>query len=97
MDSRTTLAIALALLAAGCADAAAQTAVKTQASDDLRCAEEKLQVAQIEGTSDGGTLHARNGTMWTPRAYRVVGCGKQLTYICDDWNSYDQTPICRRE
>ena len=97
MGLRATLAIAVALLAAGCADSGARTVVKTQASDDLRCPPEKLQITQVEGTSDGGTLRARNGTMWVPRAYHVTGCGKENTYICDDWNSYDQTPICHGE
>jgi len=96
MTPRTILAISLVLLA-GCADPGARTVVKTQASDDLRCDESKLQIVQVDETSDGGTLHARNGTMMTPRAYRASGCGKQHTYICDDWNSYEQKPVCHGE
>ena len=89
--------LAAGLFALGCADAAAQTVVKTQAATDLRCGEDELRVTRVDETADGGMLRARNGTLATPRAYRVSGCGRQLTYLCDDWNTYDQTPICRRE
>ena len=95
MTPRTALTMGLLLLA-GCADPGAQTVVKTQASDDMSC-DEHIQVVQVDTTSDGGTLHSRGGTRWTPRAYRASGCGKQRTYICDDWNTYEQKPVCHGE
>jgi hypothetical protein len=61
-------------------------AVRSAASVDLRCPEEQIAVTPVDET---GHEHLTTRTY-----YRAEGCGAHLTYVCEGWNSWDQSPIC---
>jgi hypothetical protein len=69
--------MALPLLVAGCHQTAAEV-IKSQASLELPCSEDKIQVEPTD----------KNGN------YRASGCGKKATYHCEGWDSANQQPIC---
>ncbi len=70
-----------------CASCQAQftSAVRAQASPDLRCPEDRIVVTEL----DTGSVHLTD-----TKVFRAEGCGGTGTYVCKGWNSYDQTPAC---
>ncbi len=52
--------------------------VRSLAASDFVCPEDKIQVTPEK---DKGT-------------FRADGCGKNGTYTCEGWDSYNQKPVC---
>jgi hypothetical protein len=72
------LAAALIVLAvAGCHSTSVEV-VRSLASDDFPCPQQKIQVTPGR---DKGT-------------WRADGCGKSGNYTCEGWDSYNQKPVC---
>lgn len=72
-------AVAAALAVVGCHSTAVEV-VRSQASTDLACPEAKIQVKA--DAKEKGT-------------YEADGCGKNATYACAGWDSYNQAPVCQ--
>ena len=53
--------------------------VRTQAARDLGCDDTQVTVARVDEAK---------------KLYQASGCGHRKSYVCDKWNSYDQTPVC---
>lgn len=71
--------VAAALVLAGCHSTAVEV-VRSQAATDLACPEAKIQVKP--DAKEKGT-------------YQADGCGKNATYACEGWDSYNQAPVCQ--
>jgi hypothetical protein len=72
------LSTTLLLLVAGCHQTATEV-VRSQATMELSCSEDKVQVEPVD--KDGN--------------YRATGCGKKASYHCEGWDSAQQQPICQ--
>lgn len=80
------------LTAQGCALSGRET-VRVLASRELSCPEENIDVTLIERlpppwSRRSNLLYAWRGT------FRAVGCGGTAKFICDEWDSYNQAPVC---
>lgn len=53
--------------------------VRSQASTDLACPESKIQVKPAKEKG----------------SYVAEGCGKNASYACAGWDSYNQAPVCQ--
>ena len=82
------LLLPIALALAGCHSTAVEE-VKSLASSDWACPQDKIQVTP---TKEEG---CRLGGGETPCTYAADGCGKKATYECQGWDSYSQKPLCR--
>ena len=85
---------ALSVAASGCATKAS-TMVQSLAPEELRCTAQKIEVTRFYEHAIR-ILSAR----WPQDArgtYRAEGCGRAVTYLCDQWDSYNQKPICEVE
>jgi hypothetical protein len=69
---------------AGCATSDLD-AVRSLASHDLKCPKDKIEITRV----DNGHSERRG-----KGKYRADGCGATERYVCDDWDSYAQTPAC---
>ncbi len=78
VDIAPLFALAFALTTAGCHSTAAEV-VRSLASTDLACPENKVQVKP--GAEKGSWL--------------ADGCGKKASYACGGWDSYNQAPVCQ--
>ena len=84
-EVRPALAPVLFLVAAGCVTKPEQV-VRTSAAEDLSCPDDKITLTNL----DGPKKHFWQGK------FRVDGCGKTENYVCTDWDSYNQAPLCHR-
>lgn len=75
--------LAAALLVVACASCTGKITiqtVRTQAARDLECDAGAVAVVRVDEAK---------------KLYQASGCGHRRSYVCDGWNAYDQTPVCR--
>jgi hypothetical protein len=83
---RPALALLLLLASAGCVTKPEQV-VRAAAAQDLSCPDDKITLTNL----DGGTKKH----FWQGK-FRADGCGKTENYVCTEWDSYNQAPLCHR-
>jgi hypothetical protein len=85
--------LALGVFCAGCS----RPVVLEHAQVDLRCPQDAITVETLHGSH---LLQRRNGLFGSPDKvgeygiYSAEGCGKRIVYFCNEWDTYNQVPIC---
>jgi hypothetical protein len=59
--------------------------VRTSAAQDLNCPDGKITLTNLD---TGPKKHFYQGK------FRADGCGKTENYVCTEWDSYNQAPLC---
>ena len=72
------------------------TWVRDDAAFEMRCPDDRIGFVYWAPRRDPGWLVIGWRTpRFEPGVYFATGCGKQLVYVCDRWDSFDQAPACR--
>jgi hypothetical protein len=78
------LALVVMLASEGCMTSPEEV-VRTSASEDFHCPAENIKLTALDA---GKRKHSYNGK------FLATGCGKSDNYVCNDWDSYNQAPVC---
>jgi hypothetical protein len=62
-----------------------EAVVRSAAVEDLHCSEDKITLTNLDT--------APKKHFWQGK-YRADGCGKTEDYVCTDWDSFNQAPLC---
>ena len=86
------LALPLGVLCAGCS----KPVVLEHAEVDLRCPQDAIAVETLHGSHllHRNELFAPQNTVGEYGIYSAEGCGRRIVYFCNEWDSYNQVPIC---
>ena len=73
------------------------TWVRDDAAFEMRCPDDRIAFVYraTPRRDEGWPILRPKGPTFHPGVYFATGCGKQLVYVCDRWDSFNQAPACR--